>query len=83
MAKMQTTDLRITNLHFEDIPIGEMFTQKGNQKLYIKIPIVALVIKVIEEEEEYNAIYLPTGELTWFDEDEEVESINEIYITMK
>lgn len=82
MTKMQTTDLRFTNLHFEDIPIGEMFTQKGNQKPYIKIPIVALVTKPIEEEE-YNAIYLPTGELTWFDEDEEVAPIQELDIIIK
>jgi hypothetical protein len=91
-TKIQTTDSRTANLTFEDIPNGSMFTEKDFDKPYIKMPIFTLVdmahrydeeiMPHQEEEEEFNAIDL-YGDPYWFDEDSEVESVNEISITMK
>ena len=89
-TKIQTTDSRTANLTFEDIPNGSMFTEKEFDKPYIKMPIFTLVNMahrydeeiVPQEEEEFNAIDL-YGDPYWFDEDNEVESVNEIYITIK
>lgn len=91
MTKIQTTDSRTANLTFEDIANGSMFTDKDYDRPYIKMPIFTLVdmahrdieeIMPREEEEEFNAIDL-YGTPHWFDYDQEVESVNEIYITMK
>lgn len=91
MTKIQTTDSRTANLTFEDIPNGSMFTDKDFDRPYIKMPIFTLVdiahrdneeIMPQEEEEEFNAVGL-NGMPHWFDYDHEVESVNEIYITMK
>lgn len=90
MTKIQTSDLRTTNLTFEDIPNGSMFTDKDFDRPYIKMPIFTLVDMahrdneeiMPREEEEFNAIEL-NGMPHWFDYDQEVESVNEIYITMK
>ena len=90
MTKIQTTDSRTANLTFEDIPNGSMFTEKEYEKPYIKMPIFTLVNMeyreneeiVPQEEEEFNAVDL-YGDPYWFDYDHEVESVNEIYITMK
>lgn len=90
MTKIQTTDSRNANLTFEDVPNGSMFTDKDYDRLYIKMPIFGLVDMVrrdndeiiLQEEEEFNAISL-YGTPHWFDYDHEVESVNEIYITMK
>ena len=90
MTKIQTTDSRTANLTFEDIPTGSMFTDKDFDRPYIKMPIFTLVDIahrdneeiVPQEEEEFNAIDL-YGNSYWFDYDHEVESVNEIYITMK
>ena len=90
MTKIQTTDSRTANLTFEDIPNGSMFTEKDFGTPYIKMPIFTLVdiehrdMEEImpREEEEFNAIDL-YGNSYWFDNDQEVESVNEIYITMK
>lgn len=89
-TKIQTTDSRTANLTFEDIENGSMFTEKEFEKPYIKMPIFTLVDMahrdneevVPQEEEEYNAIDL-YGAPYWFDYDSEVESVNEIHITMK
>lgn len=89
-TKIQTTDSRTTDLIFEDISNGSMFTEKEYEKPYIKMPIFTLVDMtyrdneeiVPQEEEEFNAIDL-YGTPYWFDYDHEVESVNEIYITMK
>jgi hypothetical protein len=89
-TKIQTTDSRTANLTFEDIENGSMFTEKEFEKPYIKMPIFTLVDMahrydeeiVPQEEEEFNAIDL-YGDPYWFDEDSEVESVNEISITMK
>lgn len=83
-TKIQTTDSRTANLTFEDVPIGSMFTEKDYEKPYIKMPIFTLVNEDIipQDEEEFNAIDL-YGDPYWFDEDSEVESVNEISITMK
>lgn len=90
MTKIQTTDSRTANLTFEDIPNGSMFTEREYTKPYIKMPIFTIVNMeyrdneeiVPQEEEEFNAIDL-YGDPYWFDYDHEVESINEISITMK
>ena len=90
MTKIQTTDSRTANLIFEDIPNGSMFTEKDYEKPYIKMPIFTLVDMahrdneeiVLQEEEEFNAIDL-YGNPYWFDYDNEVENINEIFITIK
>lgn len=90
MTKISTTDSRATNLTFEDISIGSMFTEKEYEKPYIKMPIFTIVNMeyreneeiMPQEEEEFNAVDL-YGEPYWFDYDHEVESVNEIYITMK
>lgn len=89
MTKIQTTDSRTANLTFEDVPNGSMFTDKDYDRLYIKMPIFALVDmarrdneEIIPQEEEFNAISL-RGTPYWFDYDHEVESVNEIYITIK
>ena len=90
MTKISTTDSRTANLTFEDISIGSMFTEKEYEKPYIKMPIFTLVNMeyreneeiVPQEEEEFNAVDL-YGEPYWFAYDDEVESVNEIYITMK
>lgn len=91
MTKIQVSDLRTTNLTFEDIPNGSMFTSKDSNRPYIKMPIFTLVnmahrydeeIVSQEEEEEFNAVGL-NGMPHWFDSDCEIESIKEIYITMK
>ena len=90
MTKIQTTDSRTANLTFEDISIGSMFTEKEYEKPYIKMPIFTIVNMeyreneeiMPQEEEEFNAVDL-YGEPYWFDYDHEVESVNEIYITMK
>ena len=90
MTKISTTDSRTANLTFEDISIGSMFTEKEYEKPYIKMPIFTLVNMeyreneeiVPQEEEEFNAVDL-YGDPYWFDYDHEVESVNEIYITMK
>ena len=90
MTKIQTTDSRTANLTFEDISIGSMFTEKEYEQPYIKMPIFSLVDMahrdneeiVPQEEEEFNAVDL-YGDAYWFDYDCEVESVNEIYITMK
>ena len=90
MTKIQTTDSRTVNLTFEDISIGSMFTEKEYTKPYIKMPIFTIVNMeyrdneeiVPQEEEEFNAEDL-YGAPYWFDYDHEVESVNEIYITMK
>ena len=89
-TKIQTTDLRTANLTFEDIPNGSMFTEKEFEKPYIKMPIFTLVNMehrdneeiTPQEEEEFNAVDL-YGDPYWFDYDLEVESVNEISITMK
>ena len=91
-TKIQTTDSRTANLTFEDIPNGSMFTEKDFDKPYIKMPIFTLVdmahrdneeiMPHQEEEEEFNAIDL-YGDPYWFDEDSEVESVNEIYVMIK
>lgn len=89
-TKIQTTDSRTTNLTFEDISNGSMFTDKDYDRPYIKMPIFTLVNMEYrengeiapQEEEEFNAVDL-YGNSYWFDYDHEVESINEIYITMK
>lgn len=86
ITKIQTTDSRTANLTFEDISIGSMFTEKP----YIKMPIFTLVDMAHrdneeiapQDEEEFNAIDL-YGNTYWFDYDNEVENINEIYVTMK
>ena len=89
MTKISTSDSRTANLTFEDIPNGAMFTEKDCGKPYIKMPIFTLVDmahrddeEIVPQEEEFNAINL-YGEPLWFDYDEEVESVNEIHITMK
>ena len=89
MTKIQTTDSRTANLTFEDITNGSMFTEKEYEKPYIKMPIFTLVNmeyrdneEIVSQEEEFNAIDL-YGDAYWFDYDHEVESVNEIYITMK
>lgn len=89
-TQILTNDERTTNLTFEDIANGSMFTEKDFGKPYIKMPIFTLVNMenryneeiVPQEEEEFNAIDL-YGDPYWFDEYNEVESINEISITMK
>lgn len=91
-TKISIADSRTTSLTFEDIPNGSMFTEKDFEKPYIKMPIFTLVdmahrdneeiMPHQEEEEEFNAIDL-YGDPYWFDEDSEVESVNEISITMK
>lgn len=89
MTKIQTTDSRTANLTFEDIPNGSMFTEKDFGNPYIKMSIFTLVDithrdneETISQEEEFNAVGLD-GTPYWFDYDCEVESVNEIYITMK
>lgn len=90
MTKIQTTDSRTANLTFEDIANGSMFTEKDYGKPYVKMPIFTLVDMahrydeeiVPQEEEEFNAIDL-YGNCYWFDEDNEVENINEMCITIK
>lgn len=90
MTKIQTTDSRTANLTFEDISNGSMFTDKDFDRPYIKMPIFTLVDMahrdneeiMPQEEEEFNAVGL-NGMPHWFDYDYEVESVNEIYITMK
>ena len=90
MTKIQTTDSRTANLTFEDIANGSMFTDTECDRLYIKMPIFTLVDMAHrdneeiapQEEEEFNAVGL-NGMPHWFDYDHEVESVNEIYITMK
>lgn len=84
MTKIQTTDSRTANLTFEDITVGSMFTEKDYGKPYIKMPIFTLVDEEIapQDEEEFNAIDL-YGNSYWFDEDNEVENINEMCITIK
>lgn len=89
-TKIQTTDSRTANLTFEDIPNGSMFTEKEDGTPCIKMPIFTLVNEAYrydegiapQEAEEFNAIDL-YGAPYWFDEDHEVESVNEIYITMR
>jgi hypothetical protein len=89
-TKIQTTDSRTANLTFEDIENGSMFTDKDYDKPYIKMPIFTLVDMahrydeeiIPQDEEEFNAVDL-YGNPYWFDEDNEVESVNEIYITMR
>ena len=89
-TQISTTDLRTTNLTFEDIPNGSMFTDKDFNCPYIKMPIFTLVDIANrdneeitpQEEEEFNAINL-YGTPYWFDYDFEVESISEIHITIK
>ena len=89
-TKIQTTDSRTANLTFEDIPNGSMFTEKDYGKPYIKMPIFTLVDMAHrdneeiapQDEEEFNAIDL-YGNPYWFDEDNEVENINEMCITIK
>ena len=91
ITKIQTTDSRPATLTFEDIPNGSMFTEKDYEKPYIKMPIFTLVDMahrydeesiMPQDEEEFNAVDL-YGNQYWFDYDNEVENINEIYITMK
>ena len=89
MTKIQTTDSRTANLTFEDIPNGSMFTDKDFDRPYIKMPIFTLVNmahrdneEIMPQEEEFNAVGL-NGMPHWFDYDHEVESVNEIFITMK
>ena len=90
MTKIQTTDSRTTNLTFEDIPNGSMFTEKDYEKPYIKMPIFTLVDMayrdneeiVPQDEEEFNAIDL-YGSSYWFSDDEEIEPIQEIEIIIK
>ena len=90
MTKIQTTDSRTANLTFEDITVGSMFTEKDYGKPYIKMPIFTLVDMAHrdneeiapQDEEEFNAIDL-YGNPYWFDEDNEVENINEMCITIK
>ena len=89
-TKIQTTDSRTANLTFEDIANGSMFTEKDYGKPYIKMPIFTLVDMAHrdneeiapQDEEEFNAIDL-YGNPYWFDEDNEVENINEMCITIK
>jgi hypothetical protein len=66
-----------------------MFTEEDSDHPYIKMPIFTLVDiahrdneETISQEEEFNAVELD-GTPHWFDYDCEVESVNEIYITMK
>ena len=90
MTKIQTTDSRTANLTFENMPNGSMFTEKDFDHPYIKMPIFTIVDMeyrddetiVPQEAEEFNAIDL-YGAPYWFDYYQEVESVNEIYITIK
>ena len=89
MTKIRTTDSRNPNLIFEDIAIGSMFTDKDHETPFIKMPIFTMVnmeyseAKITSQEiEEYNAIDL-YGTPHWFEYDHEVESVNEIHITIK
>ena len=89
MTKIKTDDLRTTKNTFENISIGSMFTEPECSTPYLKVDIFKLVlpckedISPIEDSDyTYNAITLD-GEPYWFDEDDEVDPIDEISITMK
>lgn len=90
ITKIQTTDLRTTNLTFEDIANGSMFTEKDYGKPYIKMSLFILVDIVHRDNEEiapqdegeFNAVDL-YGNPYWFEQDHEVENVNEIYVNLK
>lgn len=89
-TKISTTDLRNTDIEFEDISNGTMFTVDGYPTPYIKMPIFYVlneeegdIVALSEvEDNKFNAIDL-CGERYWFDEDNIIHPIEKISITMK
>ena len=91
-TKISTQDLRNTNIEFEDINEGTMFTEKDDDDvIYIKTPLIYNIDEEEDgdivalndvEEKKYNAISLGGG-LYWFDPDEIIYPVNEISITIK
>lgn len=89
-TKISTTDLRNTDIEFEDVSNGTMFTTDGYPTPYIKMPIFYVlneeesdIIALSENEDnKFNAIDL-CGEKYWFDEDSIIHPIEKISITMK
>jgi hypothetical protein len=89
-TKISTTDLRNTDIEFEDISNGTMFTEDGYPTPYIKMPIFYVldeeegdIVALSEvEDNKFNAIDL-CGERYWFDPDSIIHPIEKISITMK
>lgn len=79
MTKIKTNDKRKnTNPTFEDVKEGAMFTEVDDERIYIK----TAVLKNEEYHTTTNALDLE-GDTHWFDDDEEIQFIQEIEITIK
>ena len=79
MTKIKTNDNRKNaNPTFEDVKAGTMFTETNDDVIYIK----TAVLKNEEDNTTTNAIDLE-GDTCWFNDDEEVQFIQEIEITIK
>lgn len=63
---------------FEDIKVGDIFTEPANDYTYIKMR----PCHCEETNTTFNAICLD-GDTSWFDDDEVVAPIKEIEITIK
>jgi hypothetical protein len=81
-TKVKFNDYRKnTNPTFEDIEVGSMFTEIGGEIIYIKKK--DFITDKGKNECYYNAIDIKDGEFVSFDNDEEIEPIQEIEITIK
>ena len=89
-TKISTTDLRNTDIEFEDISNGTMFTRDDYSAPYIKMPIFYVldeeegdIVALSEvEDNKFNAIDL-YGDRYWFDPDDKIHPIEKLSITMK
>lgn len=71
-------DERATNYPtFEDIQVGEVFTEPDNNFVYIKMRSC----KSEDSDVIFNAVCLD-GDTCWFDNDEEVAKINTIAVNI-
>ena len=79
ITKIQTTDNRKNiNPTFKDVKKGAMFIENDCELIFIK----TAVLKNEENNTTTNAIDLE-GDTCWFDDDEEVQFIQEIEIIIK
>ena len=77
-AKVTIIDERTTNYPtFEDIQIGEVFTEPDDEYVYIKMG----PCECEKNSTKFNAVCLD-GDTSWFEDDEPVAKINTIAVNI-
>ena len=77
MTVVKTNDNREDGITFADVSIGDLFTSVGRKAIFIKTETLYDGNKNV-----YNTVGLD-GEFYWSDDDEEIQPIREIEITIK